>query len=172
MNGSPAGGENSRTQPNEAGPKTAESAPAPYVRSPVIATAARIIAPFVMTYGLYLVLFGAHVPGGGFQGGVVVGSTVVLIALAFGLQPTRRWLADQIVTGAALIGFAVFGVLGAGGVLADGATLDVFVYPIPVTVVVEIVEVAIGLIVGSMVAGLFLTIGSGLRKPQGRGDDS
>ncbi|MDR5672454.1 MnhB domain-containing protein [Halalkaliarchaeum sp. AArc-GB] len=137
----------------------------PYVRSPIITTAARTTAPFVMTYGWYLVLYGAHVPGGGFQGGVVIGATVVLLGLAFGLQPTREWLDDRVVTGGAFVGFGLFGALGAGSIAAGGATLEVFVFPIPVTIVVEIVEVAIGLIVGGMVSGLFLVIGAGVREP-------
>lgn len=143
----------------------------PYVRSPVITTAARTTAPFVMTYGWYLVLYGAHVPGGGFQGGVVIGATVVLLGLAFGLQPTREWLDDRIVTGGVLVGFGLFGTLAAGSIAAGGATLEVFVYPIPVTIVVEIVEVAIGLIVGGMVAGLFLVLGAGLRESATEGGD-
>ncbi|AUX08897.1 multicomponent Na+:H+ antiporter subunit B [Halalkaliarchaeum desulfuricum] len=160
------------TEP-EPDPATDSEGPShpPYVRSPVITTAARTTAPFVMTYGWYLILYGAHVPGGGFQGGVVVGATVVLLGLAFGLQPTREWLDDRIVTGGALVGFGLFGALSAGSLVAGGATMEVFVFPIPVTIVVEIVEVAIGLIVGGMVGGLFLVIGAGLREPIHEGGD-
>lgn len=77
-----------------------------YTESQVILTAVRIIAPFTMTYGLFLAFHGADTPGGSFQGGTIIGVTILMIAFAFGIEPTREWIPN-----------AVIGVLVAGGVI-------------------------------------------------------
>lgn len=41
----------------------------------------RKLAPFMFLFGLYLVSFGSVSPGGGFQGGVVIASGIILLAM-------------------------------------------------------------------------------------------
>lgn len=135
----------------------------PYVRSPVITSAARTMVPFVLTYGLYLVLFGAYVPGGGFQGGVVMAATIVLLGLVYGLDPTREWIDNRLVVLSVFVGFSIFGVVALGAFLFEGAALEIAAFPIPITTTVELVEIAIGFVVGGLIAGIFLAIGAGLR---------
>lgn len=45
----------------------------------ILKSICRIILPFVILYGLYLVLNGDISPGGGFQGGVVLGSVFLIV---------------------------------------------------------------------------------------------
>ncbi len=60
----------------------------------------RKLAPYMFLFGLYLVSYGDVSPGGGFQGGVVIASGVILLAMgrdidaAEGVAPRRRmaWL--------------------------------------------------------------------------------
>ena len=40
-----------------------------YTESTVIMTTVRLVAPFVFTYGLFIMFHGADTAGGGFQGG-------------------------------------------------------------------------------------------------------
>ena len=56
-----------------------------YVESQIIMSTVRIVAPFALTYGLFLMFHGSDSPGGSFQGGAIVGSTVLMIAFAFGI---------------------------------------------------------------------------------------
>ncbi|GAB7090940.1 Na(+)/H(+) antiporter subunit B [Halorubrum luteum] len=132
-----------------------------YLRSPVILTAARTVVPFVFVYGLFITLHGTGLPGGGFQGGIVMGATVVLIVLAFGVEPTRRWIDERILAGAFVLGFALFGLVAFAAVGFGGALLEVFAVPIAVVYTVEIVEFAIGILVAAVVAGLVVWIGAG-----------
>lgn len=48
--------------------------------------AVRIIFPFIMLYGIYVVLNGHLSPGGGFSGGAVLGAGMILYSAAFGRQ--------------------------------------------------------------------------------------
>ena len=44
-----------------------------YTESQVIMSTVKIVTPFVLTYGLFITFHGADTPGGGFQGGAVIG---------------------------------------------------------------------------------------------------
>lgn len=50
----------------------------------------RIAATFVLLFGVYMVLHGTVTPGGGFQGGVIAASSLMLLYLAEGYPLWRR----------------------------------------------------------------------------------
>jgi multicomponent Na+:H+ antiporter subunit B len=52
-------------------------------------TATGILAPLMLVFGIYIVLAGHLSPGGGFQGGVILGSVVLLVLIAFGTREGR-----------------------------------------------------------------------------------
>lgn len=94
-------------------------------RTGILQVISRKLAPFVLLFGFYLVSFGHVTPGGGFQGGVVIASGVILLLLG---QPPER------LTG--LVNVRLFGLtetislvvfLGAGiaGIVIGGAFLKV-----------------------------------------------
>lgn len=85
--------------------------------SEILRTASRFLAPMLLLFGVYIFAHGHLTPGGGFQGGVVIASAVVLGV--FG-SPDRR-LAHGTMTvleslsGASYVALALLGlVLGAG----------------------------------------------------------
>lgn len=135
----------------------------PYVESPVITTAARTVTPFVFVYGASLTLHGGSLPGGGFQGGVIVGSTFVLIALSFGLGPTERWLDDRLLVACLLFGIGAFATLAAGGIALGGGLLETFVFPGEPVLVVELLELAIGVLVAASVVALVFRLAAGVQ---------
>lgn len=51
----------------------------------------RVLAPMIMTFGVYVVVGGHLGPGGGFSGGAIIGSSVILYASAFGTRAARRF---------------------------------------------------------------------------------
>lgn len=57
-------------------------------RSIIVKCAADKFLPFALVFGLYIILFGTVSPGGGFQGGVMVASAVLLLYLAYGYKST------------------------------------------------------------------------------------
>ncbi|MHB9285724.1 MnhB domain-containing protein [Halobacteriales archaeon Cl-PHB] len=145
-----------------------------YVESTIIMTTVRILAPFVFTYGLFVMFHGASSPGGGFQGGVIVGAVVVMLGFAFGIDPTREWLRSDALRSLAVVGVLTFAGVGLGGILLGGAFLEYAVYePFygkATKYLIELVEVAIGAIVASVVVGLFFSLESGYRNEEVNGD--
>jgi multicomponent Na+:H+ antiporter subunit B len=52
----------------------------------VTAKVARLLIPFIQLFGLYVVAHGHYSPGGGFQGGVILGGGYILYAIAHDLK--------------------------------------------------------------------------------------
>lgn len=52
--------------------------------SPIVRHLSRVLIPVLQLYALYLVVHGQYSPGGGFVGGVVFGTSLILGLLAFG----------------------------------------------------------------------------------------
>ena len=138
--------------------------PRTYIESEVIMSAVRVVAPFVLTFGLFVTFHGADSPGGGFQGGALVGVVVLMLAFAFGIDPTRRWLGSWIVTVVAALGLVVFAAIGFGSVALGGGFLQYVRYPLdhPTKLGIEAVEIGgIALIVAGVIVGLFFLTAAG-----------
>lgn len=135
-----------------------------YVESQVIMTTVKVMTPFVLTYGLFITFHGADAPGGGFQGGAIIGSMILMIAFAFGIEPTRAWLSNAVVVGLLGGGVVAFGAIGLVPMALGGAFLEYRLLPIPhpVKYGIEGVEIlAVAAIVSGAVIGLFLVTAAG-----------
>lgn len=65
--------------------------------SKIIRTIVQKLFPFIVLFGFYLISHGHLSPGGGFQGGVVLGTAIILLALSHGIEQMEkkfesRWL--------------------------------------------------------------------------------
>ncbi len=58
---------------------------------PILKAAATVLTPFVMIFGIYIVLNGHLSPGGGFSGGAIIGAGLILAANAFGFEKTGKF---------------------------------------------------------------------------------
>ena len=52
----------------------------------IIRFIARLIVPFMQLFALYVIAHGHHSPGGGFQGGVILGASFILLAISYDLK--------------------------------------------------------------------------------------
>lgn len=141
-----------------------------YTESPIIMATVRMIAPFVFTFGLFIMFHGADSAGGGFQGGVIVATVVIMLGIAFGIDPTRDWVNPYLLVGLAGFGMSVFLFVGLVTIGFDGGFLEYSAIEMDHAVKygVEVVELAIGVTVASVLSGLFFSIDSGVL---GDGDD-
>ena len=57
----------------------------------ILQSAARILTPLVLVFGLYIILNGHLSPGGGFSGGAVLGAGLILYQNAFGYEKTEKF---------------------------------------------------------------------------------
>ncbi|MFC3958292.1 MnhB domain-containing protein [Halovivax cerinus] len=143
-----------------------------YVESPIIMATVRLVAPFVLTYGLFITLHGASSPGGGFQGGVIVASVIVMLSFAYGIDATWEWLDKRVLVGITTGGIAVFAALALGPILAEpGADfLELGALPLipnPWKYGIELVEVGIAMTVAGVVIVLFFQLARGAMPPGG-----
>ncbi len=51
---------------------------------PILQATAKLLLPFLLVYGIYLILTGHLGPGGGFSGGTLLGAAMILFRSAFG----------------------------------------------------------------------------------------
>lgn len=83
----------------------------------IIKTAADFFAPVALIIGIYVILHGHLSPGGGFQGGVLVASAVILLYLGYGYTNTSRIVKGEFLKKSESIGaimysgFALVGIL-------------------------------------------------------------
>ena len=92
--------------------------------SELVKLISRKLAPYILLFGLYLISYGHISPGGGFQGGVVLASGVILLCLARGLSLTRKNFSFRGVRRIELTGFLFFLLLGFLGLALRGAFLS------------------------------------------------
>ncbi len=82
-------------------------------------TFGKALVPFILIYGIYLMLFGPVSPGGGFQGGAVLASGVILILVTHGKEKVEsltkniEWFDS--------FGVFVFLIFGLIGILIGGS---------------------------------------------------
>lgn len=135
----------------------------PYVESSVIMTTVRVLAPFVFTFGLFVMFHGTSSSGGGFQGGAIVAAMVIMLAFAYGIEPTRRWFLNTAVVGLVAGGVLVFALIGLGSMALGGSFLEYPLYGIKDATKygIEGVELGIGAIVSGVISGLFFAIAHG-----------
>ena len=72
--------------------------------------------PFALTFGIYVILFGTISPGGGFQGGVIVASAVLLLYLGYGYSIVKRAINSEVIRVGEAVGAALYVCLGLVGI--------------------------------------------------------
>lgn len=60
----------------------------------MVQTVTRLLAGFILLFGIAIVLHGHLTPGGGFSGGVIVACTFILLTLAEGRTAAQRTVTD------------------------------------------------------------------------------
>ena len=135
----------------------------------IIEMGVRVMIPFIQLFGLYVIAHGHLSPGGGFQGGVVLGASFILMAIAFDLKTSLRFFsirANAIMAASGVFIYSGTGVLCAllGGLFLDYSAMDVLLALGPVewrSMGVFIVELGVGLAVTAIMASLFWDLASG-----------
>ena len=155
--------------------RAAESFDVDQIRRPVpaselVQTGARLLLGPMILFGAYIFVHGHLTPGGGFQGGAVVASAVLLLLLAdherklpHGLM---SWLESLSGFGFVLVG--LLGVAVAGSFLANGGVVPLGTWNRLFSAgLIPIIYVLIGLKVGSELAALLDVMMRGEEEPVG-----
>ncbi len=84
------------------------------------------LGPLVLIFGAYLIAFGHLSPGGGFQGGVVLASGILLMAMGRGADPVFALLTPRILIQAEAVAFVLLLAVGLAGTLSGTGFLGGF----------------------------------------------
>lgn len=90
----------------------------------IVKTMARLLTPFIVIYALYVIMHGHHSPGGGFQGGVILAASFVLLAISHGLDKMRQRLSEKVAGILASLGVFIYAGIGLLCLLLGGNYLD------------------------------------------------
>lgn len=76
--------------------------------SNLVRSGANIMMPFILVYGFYIVVHGHLTPGGGFQGGAVIATAVVLLMVAYSYENVRASVSKHVLKNSETAGLLLF----------------------------------------------------------------
>ncbi|NLW07740.1 MAG: cation:proton antiporter [Clostridia bacterium] len=94
----------------------------------ILDTTIRLLVPFYLIYGVYALVHGHYSPGGGFQAGVVLGASIIMVNMVQGDSVT--WgVSKQTAVLVASIGTFIYAGIGIAAMIWGGNYLDYGVLP-------------------------------------------
>jgi len=96
----------------------------PTDRDLIVIHTCRLIIPVMQLFGLYVIAHGHHSPGGGFQGGVILGASLILWAIARDLPAALERVPAERIVVLAGAGVLIYAGIGALCLLLGGNFLD------------------------------------------------
>src|SRR4030042_3809747 len=87
--------------------------------------------PFMQLFALYVITHGHYGPGGGFQGGVILGASIILQRLYLGKEVSNRKFSPNLAPMLGAIGMLIYMLAGLIPMATGGMFLDYGHLPIP-----------------------------------------
>ncbi|HHC18995.1 MAG TPA: sodium:proton antiporter [Euryarchaeota archaeon] len=84
----------------------------------IIKTMTRILTPAILVFGVYIIIHGHLTPGGGFQGGAVFASGLILVIIAFSRNKVKEMFEKvplSVLESIGALGFLGIGLMGIAG---------------------------------------------------------
>ncbi|MBC8177456.1 MAG: Na(+)/H(+) antiporter subunit B [Deltaproteobacteria bacterium] len=144
-------------------------------RDLIVTTVCRLLIPFIQLFALYVIAHGHYSPGGGFQGGVIFGASIILLAISHDLRTALKRIGEK-VTGL-LCSAGVFIYSGTGALcllmglnFLDYSGLTSILNVDPITARshgILIVEIGVGLSVMAAMIWIYNNLSSSGRYDQG-----
>jgi multicomponent Na+:H+ antiporter subunit B len=129
---------------------------------PIVLLVSRILSPFIMLFGLYVICHGHYSPGGGFQGGAMLAAGLLLVRLGLGFDLAQLQFKSALGIPLGAVGVLIFFGVGLLAVIAGGPLLDYEYVPLPGlagadlrSMGILIIEVAIGLAVMAILVAIY-----------------
>lgn len=127
--------------------------------SPVVLFVVRLLAPFIAVFAVSVVASGHSAPGGGFQGGALLGGLFIALSLVLGTRRTRAFIPEPTAVWLRAAAPVTFVVVGAIGLALTGSFLG---YPVApehhaiTSAMITALEFGIGLGGATIFAAVFL----------------
>lgn len=134
----------------------------------IIKTTCRLIIPFIQLFALYVIAHGHHSPGGGFQGGVILGASVIVYAISHNLRSSLRRFSERIAVLLCTLGVFLYAATGGlcqlmGANFLDYSALAGILGVDPVTARshgILMVEIGVGMAVMAAMISLYYNLSS------------
>ncbi len=90
-----------------------------YAAGELLLTGSRLLTPLILLFGAYIFINGHLTPGGGFQGGAILASAVLLLLLTQPVKHFSHRLMTRLesISGLVFVGVGLLGIIYAGGFL-------------------------------------------------------
>ena len=97
----------------------------------IVQMACSAMVPFIQLFALYVLFHGHYGPGGGFQGGVILAVSIVLLRMYLGKEVAHTKFSPKLAALLATVGMLVFILVGLVPMASGGMFLDYEYLPIP-----------------------------------------
>ena len=132
----------------------------------IVKTITRIVVPFIQLYGVFIIVHGHVSPGGGFSGGTLIGTSLILYTLVFGSKKAKKKFSHRASEIAESGGILLYIALGIVGIIFANSFLTNIEAGFPVGVVgsvlsggmIPLLMIGIGIKVASTFITLFHTL--------------
>ncbi len=141
----------------------------------IIKTVCRVLIPFIQLFALYVVAHGDFSPGGGFQGGVIFGASIILLAISFNLRTATQKMNEKLLAILSAVGVFIYAGIGwlclllGGNFLNYGKLASILpVDPIRARALGMLgVEIGVGIAVMAVMIIIYINIASAGRHDEG-----
>jgi len=133
----------------------------------IVRSITRLMIPFLLLFGSYILLHGHIGAGGGFQAGIIITSAIIFAAIAGNIQNIHSILTYRKLFLFGSLGSIGIIVIGVFGIVAGGNFFEYSPLPLPFdtatihAIAITCVEIGIGIAVMGMMFLIFLTIAGG-----------
>jgi multicomponent Na+:H+ antiporter subunit B len=144
----------------------------------IIKTFCRILTPFIQLYALYVIAHGHYSPGGGFQGGCILGASFILMVMAYDIKEAKKRMAEKINTIFCSLGVIIYAGIGVACLMLGANYLDYGILHkiLPAdpaharSLGILGVEIGVGITVMAVMVSIFLNLASGGEHEAGEGE--
>lgn len=133
----------------------------------IVRTIARLMVPFLLLFGSYILLHGHVGAGGGFQAGIIITSAIIFATIAGNIQDLHSTLSIRRLFAVGVLGSVGIIAIGILGTLAGGSFFQYSSLPLPFetesihAIAISCVEIGIGAAVSGMMLLIFIAISGG-----------
>jgi multicomponent Na+:H+ antiporter subunit B len=132
-------------------------------------TICRLLVPPIQLFALYVIAHGHYSPGGGFQGGCILGASFILLVIAYDLKEALKRMSEKINVMFCSIGVMIYAGIGLLCVILGSNYLDYgilhSILPVEPAAARSLgilgVEIGVGIAVMAVMVSIFMNIASG-----------
>ncbi len=132
----------------------------------IVQTVCRILTPFLQVYALYVIAHGHYSPGGGFQGGCILGASYILMVIAYDINAVKLRMSEKINTLYCSVGVFIYAGIGLLCLILGANYLDYGILHkiLPVDAVKAramgtfAIEIGVGITVMAVMVSIFLNL--------------